>query len=145
MSGAQLLILVVATALASSLLTLLLGGLLLRHWLLPRLEAMSMALEARVKAGADAAAVEMLPQVRAELVAGFREAAMASLPAFREEVRKGFTEALTATNAAELLDRTARKVVRTGSSLVESGLNLLRPARPDATDAPVHGDDLRRP
>ena len=44
MSGAQLLILVVATALASSLLTLLLGGLLLRHWLLPRLEAMSMAL-----------------------------------------------------------------------------------------------------
>ncbi|HQC71710.1 MAG TPA: hypothetical protein PLE42_03225 [Candidatus Competibacteraceae bacterium] len=145
MSGAQLLILVVATALASSLLTLLLGGLLLRHWLLPRLEAMSMALEARVKAGADAAAVEMLPQVRAELVAGFREAAIESLPAFREEVRKGFIEALTVTNAAELLDRTARKVVRTGSSLVESGLNLLRPARPDGTDAPVHGDDLRRP
>lgn len=145
MSGAQLLILVAATALASSLLTLLLGGLLLRYWLLPRLEALSMVLEARVKTGVNATAAELLPQVRAELVAGFREAAMESLPAFREEVRKGFTEALTATNAAELLDRTARKVVRTGSSLVESGLNLLRPARPDGTDAPVHGDDLRRP
>jgi len=64
------------------------------------------------------------------LTAGFREAAAESLPAFREEVRKGFAEAIAALATTELLDRTARKVVRTGSSLVESGLSLLRATRP---------------
>jgi hypothetical protein len=83
-------------------------------------------LRAQVHDGAEAAVIELLPKVRAELTAGFRDAAVGSLPAFREEVRKGFTDAL---NASELLDRTARKVVRTGSSLVESGLNLLRATR----------------
>lgn len=151
MSGVQLVILVMATALAASLLTLGLGWLAVRRWLQPRLEArlesLAETLEARVKAGASAAgqdllepvraqvyggveqaATELLPRIRAELTAGFREAAAAALPAFREEVRKGFTDAL---NASDLLDRTAKKVVRTGSSLVESGLNLLRATRPD--------------
>lgn len=151
MSGVQLVILVMATALAASLLTLGLGWLAIRRWLQPQLEArlaaLAETLEARVKAGASAAgqdllaplrvqvyggveqaATELLPKIRAELTAGFQEAAAEALPAFREEVRKGFTDALS---ASDLLDRTAKKVVRTGSSLMESGLNLLRATRPD--------------
>lgn len=154
MSGVQVMLLIVATALISSLVTLALGWLAFQHGIRPRLEARLTALaeqlEARVKAGAGAAgqelleplraqvrsgvedaATDVLPKIRAELTAGFRDAAAESLPAFREEVRKGFTEAL---NAGQLLDRTARTVVRTGSSLVESGLNLLRPTRPSERD-----------
>lgn len=154
MSDAQVLILIVVTALVSSLSTLALGWVAFQKWLRPglevRLEALAALLEARVKAGAGAAgrelleplraqvrggvedaATALLPGVRADLVTGFREAAAESLPAFREEVRKGFTDAIGALNAGELLDRTARKVVRTGSSLVESGMNLLRATRPD--------------
>lgn len=149
MSSGQWLLLIAVTALASSLCTLALGLVVFQCWVRPqleaRLEAFAGLLEARVKAGAgaagqelleplraqvhdgaEAAVIELLPKVRAELTAGFRDAAVGSLPAFREEVRKGFTDAL---NASELLDRTARKVVRTGSSLVESGLNLLRATR----------------
>ena len=73
------------------------------------------------------------------MTAGFRDAAAESLPAFREEVRKGFGDAIASLATSELLDRTARKVVRTGSSLVESGLNLLRGARPED-----RGDDESR-
>ena len=157
MSNLELLMLIVVTALVSSLSTLALGWVAFQKWLRPgleaRLEALAALLEARVKAGAGAAgrelleplraqvrggvedaATALLPGVRADLVTGFREAAAESLPAFREEVRKGFTDAIGALNAGELLDRTARKVVRTGSSLVESGLNLLRATRPDDRD-----------
>jgi hypothetical protein len=96
------------------------------------LETLADAVEVRVKAGVyggvEQGATELLPKVRAELTAGFREAAAEALSAFRDEVRKGFIEALS---ASDLLDRTAKKVVRTGSSLMESGLNLLRATRPD--------------
>jgi hypothetical protein len=157
MGNAQVLVLIVVTALASSLSTLALGWVALQKWVRPQLEARLMAfselLDARVKAGAGAAGqelleplraqvrggvedavIELLPRVRAELTAGVRTAAAESLPAFRDEVRKGFTDAIGALNAGELLDRTARKVVRTGSSLVETGLNLLRTTRPDDRD-----------
>ncbi|MFZ1643414.1 MAG: hypothetical protein WAV07_18685 [Candidatus Contendobacter sp.] len=154
MISAQELVLIIFAALASSLCTLVLGLVVFDHWVRPRLEArlvdFAELLEARVKVGAGAAGQELLeslraqvrggvedavaeslPRVRNELTAGFRDAAADSLPAFREEVRKGFADAITALATSELLDRTARQVVRTGSSLVESGLNLLRGARPD--------------
>ncbi len=151
MSMGQLLVLVIATALLASLLTLVLGWLAFQRWLRPQLETrlaiLAEGLEARVRAGAGAAgqdvleplrtqvrggvedaATTLLPNLRTELVAGFREAAAEMLPAFRDEVRKGFTDALS---ASDLLDRTAKKVVRTGSSLMESGFNLLRVTRPN--------------
>lgn len=157
MNDGQLLILIIATALVSSLFTLVLGLFVFQHWIRPRLETrlavLAELLEARVQAGAGAAgrdllpllreqvrggvedaATELLPGLRAELTAGFREAATESLPAFREEVQKGFTQAVTSLVTSELLNRTAGKVVRTGSSLVESGLNLLRAVRPDDHD-----------
>ena len=159
MSSAQLLIVIAVTALASSLCTLTLGLVVFQRWLRPRLETrletFAEVLEARVKAGAGAAGQELLeplraqvrggvedaasawlPQARTELTAGLREAAVETLPAFREEVRKGFADAIASLATSELLDRTARKVVRTGSSLMESGLGLLRGARPDRPDEP---------
>ncbi len=63
------------------------------------------------------------------MTAGFRIAAAESLPAFREEVGKGFADAIGALDAGKLLDRTAKKVVRTSTSLVESGLSLFLAAR----------------
>jgi len=93
-------------------------------------------LRAQVRGGVEEAATELLPRIRAELTAGFREAAAENLPAFREEVRKGFAEAITSLATTELLGRTAGKVVRTGSSLVESGLSLLRGARPNEREEP---------
>ena len=154
MSGGQVLVLIIVVALASSLCTLALGLAVFQRWARPRLEARLAAfaevLEARVKAGAGAAgqdlleplraqvrggveeaATELLPRIRTELTVAFREAAAESLPAFREEVRKGFADAIASLATTELLDRTARKVVRTGSSLVESGLSLLRATRPN--------------
>jgi hypothetical protein len=159
MNSTQFLIMITITALASSLCTLALGLTLFQRWLRPKLEArletFADELEARVKTGAGAAgqelleplraqvrggvedaASEWLPQARAELTAGLREAAAETLPAFREEVRKGFADAITSLATSELLDRTARKVVRTGSSLMESGLSLLRGARPDSPEEP---------
>jgi len=163
MSGIQLLGVIVGTALLSGLFTLALGWIAFRLWVQPRLDARlaeyAGLLEARVKAGAGAAGLELLeplraqardglaavadellPRARAELVAGFRDVAAESLPAFREEVRKGFTEAIGALDAGELIDRTAKKVVRTGSSLVETGLGLLRAGRPRE-----NGDRTERP
>lgn len=159
MSGGQGLVLIIITALASSLCTLALGLVVFQRWVRPRLEArleaLAELLEARVKAGAGAAgrelleplrtqvrggveeaATELLPRIRAELTAGFQEAAAESLPAFREEVRKGFADAIASLATTDLLDRTARKVVRTGSSLVESGLSLLRATRPPEREEP---------
>jgi predicted RNA-binding Zn ribbon-like protein len=159
MNVGQGLVLMIVTALASSLCTLGLGLVVFQRWVRPRLEArlavFAETLEARVKAGAGAAgqelleplraqvrggveeaATELLPRIRAELTAGFQEAAAENLPAFREEVRKGFAEAITSLATTELLGRTAGKVVRTGSSLVESGLSLLRGARPNEREEP---------
>ncbi|HRD64693.1 MAG TPA: hypothetical protein PKY50_00910 [Candidatus Competibacter sp.] len=157
MNGAQLLILIVAVAMASSLSTLVLGWIVFRRWVRPQMEIrlaeLAELLEARVKAGAGEAGQELLeplrtqvrcgledaagnllPQARSELGAEFRAAALESLPAFREEVRKGFTDAIGALDAGDLLDRTAKKVVRTSSSLMESGLNLFLAGRPGDRD-----------
>ncbi|HOW61007.1 MAG TPA: hypothetical protein PLJ20_00345 [Candidatus Contendobacter sp.] len=157
MSSGQVLVLIIVTALTSSLCTLALGLVVFQRWVRPRLETrltmIAETLEARVRAGAGAAgqelleplraqvrggveeaAIELLPRIRAELAAGFREAAEESLPAFREEVRKGFAEAIASLATTEILGRTAGKVVRTGSSLVETGLSLLRATRPSARD-----------
>ena len=157
MSSAQVLLLIVATALISSVVTLALGWLAFQHGIRPRLEARLTALaeqlEVRVKAGAGAAgqdlleplraqvrggvegaATELLPKIRAEMTAGFHDAAAESLPAFREEVRNGFADAIASLATTEILGRTAGKVVRTGSSLVETGLSLLRSARSNERD-----------
>lgn len=99
MNGVQLLGLIVATALVSSLATLALGWLLFERWLRPQLErrwaALAELLEARVKAGAGAAGQELLEPLRAQVRGGVEDAAAGLLPQFKAELTAGFREAAT--------------------------------------------------
>jgi hypothetical protein len=100
---------VLATALASSALTLLLGWLAWRRWGQPRFEAQLAALqdsfEQRVKAGVLAAGHELLP-------------------ALREQVKLGFQDALKDSHAAGIAEGTA-KVVAGSAELLADSLNNL--------------------
>jgi hypothetical protein len=100
---------VIATALASSVLTLTLGWLGYRAWARPRLEAelssMQDAFEQRVRAGVLAAGRELLP-------------------ALREQVKLGFQDALKDSHAAGIAEGTA-KIVSGSTDLVVDGLSNL--------------------
>lgn len=63
--------------------------------------------------------------IKQKLKEGAIEAGEELLPDFRAHVREGFKEAMTDSLKGELLERSAREVARSGSDLVESGLNLL--------------------
>lgn len=105
----QTIMLMVLTALLSSGLTLALAWLLYRlrleKELDKQLEQIQVEFEARVKSGVTAAAVELLPDLRAQ-------------------VKLGFLDALQESRAAGLFEDTA-KVVATGAGLVENGLSVL--------------------
>lgn len=105
--------LVLLTALLSSVITLILSYVLYRrHWeplLDQRLDQLQVEFEARVKSGVYAAGLELLPD-------------------FREQVKLGFTDALSQSHTAGLVEETA-KVMNVGKDLgvgiVETGLNAL--------------------
>jgi hypothetical protein len=106
-------LLVLLTALTSSVTTLLLACLLYRRILEPqidqRLEQMQIELEARVKRGAYAAGQELLPDLR-------------------EQVKLGFTDALSQSHTAGLVEETAKVMTvgkELGAGIVETGLNAL--------------------
>ncbi len=109
------LILILATALLSSVLTLLLALAWWRAFLKKRLEA---ELE------------EVANRLRERVKEGVTEAGRDLLPAFRQEVEAGFRDALTRGIAESLIDKTAGTVLRKGASLVEQGLNLVSGATP---------------
>jgi hypothetical protein len=106
-------VLVVLTALMSSVVTLLLAYVIYRRHLEPRLdrqlEQIQAEFETRVKAGVHDAGMELLPD-------------------FREQVKLGFTDALSQSHTAGLVEETA-KVMSVGKDLgagiVETGLNAL--------------------
>ena len=113
------LILILATALLSSVLTLLLALALWQAFLKKRLEA---KLE------------EAASLLRERVKEGVTEAGRDLLPAFRQEVEAGFRDALTGGIAVSLIDKTAGTVLRKGVSLVEQGLNLVSAIPPPGTD-----------
>ena len=102
-------LIVILTALLSSLLTLLLAYILFRTHLEKRLDEQALKLqaefEARVKSGVLAAGMELLP-------------------ALREQVKLGFLDVVNKSTAAGFVEDTAR-AVSTGAGLVESGFNAL--------------------
>ena len=110
---------ILATALLSSVLTLLVALAWWRVFLKARLEAELEALANRlreqVKEGGTAAGQELLP-------------------AFRQEVEAGFRDALTGGIAANLIDKTAGTALRTGVSLVSQGLDFVRTTPPPEAD-----------
>ena len=106
-------LLVLLTALATSVITLLLTYVLFRRYWEPRLDRrldqLQLEFEARVKSGVYAAGLELLPD-------------------FREQVKQGFVDALSQSHTAGLVEDTA-KVMSVGKDLgagiVETGLNVL--------------------
>jgi hypothetical protein len=106
---ASMLMWVIVTALASSLLTLAFGWLAYRRWAQPRLEAQLLQLqdtfEQRVRSGVLAAGRELLP-------------------ALREQVKLGFQDALKDSHAAGIAEGTA-KIVSGSTDLLVDGLSNL--------------------
>lgn len=109
----QSLILLLLTALASSVITLLMAYMFYRRYAEPRLdrqlEEIQAEFEARVKSGVQAAAIELMPELR-------------------EQVRMGFTDALAQSHTAGLMEDTAKAVSvgkDLGAGIVETGLNAL--------------------
>ena len=111
--------LILATALLSSVLTLLVALAWWRVFLKARLEAEREALANRL---------------RERVKEGVTEAGQELLPAFRQEVEAGFRDALTGGIAANLIDKTAGTALRTGVSLVSQGLDLVRTTPPSEAD-----------
>ena len=106
---ASMLTWMIVTALASSVLTLALGGLAYRVWGRARLDAqllaMQEAFEQRVRSGVLAAGRELLP-------------------ALREQVKLGFQDALKDSHAAGIAEGTA-KIVAGSTDLVADALGNL--------------------
>lgn len=96
----ETLIMMLFTAVLSSVFTLTMAFLLYHFWLGDVLEAeydrRMLEAEQDFRRELEQAAEEMLPEFREELVKGFEEASEELLPEFRAEVVKGFEEAAEA-------------------------------------------------
>ncbi|TXH04068.1 MAG: hypothetical protein E6R07_09000 [Nevskiaceae bacterium] len=111
-------VMLLLTALCSSLLTWMIAGWFYKSSLEPRLdkrlEQIQIEFEARVKSGVTAAALDLLPELR-------------------KQVAQGFTDAMSQSRAAGLVEDTAKMVSASaglGAGIVESGLNALFGVKP---------------
>ena len=107
--------LVIGTAVLSSTLTLIMAYVLYK-----------MKLKAKLMAELDELADVMKVKLRDGVEAGLE-----LLPRFRSEVREGFKEAINSTVKGELLEENVKSAVKTGSNIMETGLNILmgKPSR----------------
>ena len=119
MTVIPVLLMMLATALLASVLTLLLALACWRAFLRQRL---------------DASLEEVANRLRERVKEGVTDAGRELLPAFRQEVEAGFREALTRGIAESLIDKTAGVALRKGAALMEQGLDLVRGAPPPGTD-----------
>lgn len=79
--------------------------------------------------GFQSVAEEILPEFRREVRAGFKEVPKELLPFLREEIEGDLKEIITSVAKGDFVDKAAKRMVQTGSSLVETGLTLLRSSR----------------
>lgn len=63
--------------------------------------------------------------IKEKIREGVEEAGRELMPEFRSEVREGFKGALGSTLNGEMMDETVRSLTKSGSTFMESGLNLL--------------------
>jgi len=106
-------VLLVATALLSSLFTWLIA------WVFFRLHLRAQFEQVKEQIGQD-----LEQRVRAGVVAGGHEL----LPQFRREVKEGFLDALKSGPVSGAMSEAARNVAKTGAELFGSGFdNLLKP------------------
>ena len=101
---------IIATALLSSLFTLGIAYVLFqafwKQWLYDEMDEYTEIFKTKVKEGAVEAGEELLPE-------------------FRTQVREGFKEAMTDSFKGEILERSAREGIKTGTEIMETGLNIL--------------------
>ncbi len=137
--NAELLVVIIATALLSSAITLGTVWLVFQYIVKPRYEAeVKPRLEAqldtqlevlreKVKQGVIDAGVELLPRFREEVRAGFEDAAKGVVPAFRQEAEASFKETLKAMLKGEqVVNKAAQTAAKTGASILGTGLDVLR-------------------
>lgn len=132
------------TAVCSSVLTLLALLLVGRVWarrvLDARVEEAGDALRGRVRAAVEEAAEGVLPRLREQVREGFAAgadealprfraeldaAAEEALPRFRDQVRDGFKDALADAVTGGVLERAGEELARKGGSILETGANIL--------------------
>ena len=106
----QNIILALATALLSSLFTLIILFLVYKFLLQKKLE------------GKQEDIAEVL---KGKLKEGVKEAGIELLPKFRDEVRKGFNEAMTDAVSGNLIDSSAKEVAKKGTNIMGKGLDIL--------------------
>jgi hypothetical protein len=78
-------------------------------------------LREQVREGFAAGADESLPRFRAELDAAADEV----LPRFREQVRDGFKDAIADAMTGGVLERAGEELARKGESILETGVDIL--------------------
>ena len=132
--SAELVVLMICTAVLSSVFTAAVVWALFQYLVKPRLETqVKPALEAqletqlevlrgKVRQGVEDAGVEMLPKLREQVRGGFEDAAKGLIPAFRAEVEESFKDILQATAGGDIVDRVTKT-----ASILGSGLDMLRP------------------
>ena len=84
-------------------------------------EAVMPRLREQVRQGFAAGADDALPRFRAELDAAAEEV----LPRFREQVRDGFKDAIADAMTGGVLERAGEELARKGESILETGVNIL--------------------
>jgi hypothetical protein len=92
-------------------------------------EAMLPQFRREMVEGFQSAAEEVLPEFRREMRVGFKEIPKELLPFLREEIESDLKEIITSVAKGDFVDKAAKRMVQTGSSLVETGLTLLRSSR----------------
>jgi hypothetical protein len=144
MQTLDLVLMMLGTAVCSSVLTLLALGLIGRVWgrrlLDARVEEAGELLRGRVRAAVEEAAEAVLPRLREQIREGFAAGADEALPRFRaeldaaaeevlprlrEQVRDGFKDALADAMTGGVLERAGEELARKGESILETGVNIL--------------------
>jgi len=139
----QAILLVCATSVASSLLTVGVMVLVIRtagrRMLETQVDEAGSVLGSRVRHAVEEAAESVLPRLREQVRQGFAEAADEALPQFRAEldaaaetvlprfrqqVRDGFKDALADVMTGGVLERAGEELARRGGSILETGVNL---------------------
>jgi hypothetical protein len=128
---------VLATAVASAVLTTVLLAWWAGRVLLPKLEQ---RLEARLDGILATAGSELGAEVGRSVGAELEEFATNQFPRLRQEVRAGFADAMSGALRGELIAPTAKSAVLAGAGVVGKGLDLLLGSRPAPAPDPDDED-----
>ncbi|MEQ8353435.1 MAG: hypothetical protein RH862_18315 [Leptospiraceae bacterium] len=126
--GLEFYLVVLAASLFTAVLSAILTGLVFYYYY-----------RSRVAAKLEEELDEYAEIVKQRLKDGVEEAGESMLPRFKEEVRSGFREAITDALSGQMVEDTVRAMTKSGTTIVESSLNLLL-GRRDSEGRPGSGN-----